>query len=306
MTSYYYPPGQEPPPPTEGNQLPGGPVAGRRRRQSGGGQRSQYGYQNFSNFAQNVQAQPNQYEQDVLSGKYLDINNNPYVKGYTQALTSDWEKALNKGLSAVSSPFLSGSTLGQTGMHGATRAGYAGESQRGLTNELAKGYFGLYGQERGSQDATNQALSGRTNQLVSSAGSAYGADRQLQGVRVQANSALQQAKMAQALGYDQLAAQMMFQYEQLNQQAVDMERLLAGGYGNLVGQYLGGFGEQTGTQTQQGPKQSSLGGFLQGAAGGALTGAGIGNLFGGGGGQQSFFNNNPAGQYWGNNPWGTG
>jgi hypothetical protein len=289
--SYYLPPGQEPPAGGIPSDTPGGSgvpvnVAGRRRQRPGGRKPGGggYGYQNFTQYAQGIKAQPNQYESDVLGGKYLDVKNNPYVQGYTNALQKDWRESLGQGLSQVSSPFLSGSTLGQTGIHAATRQNFGNEAMEDLNDQLAKSYFGLYTQERGSQDTVNQGISGRTNQLVGAAGSAYGADRQLQGVKVQANSALQQARMAQQLGYDKLAADLMIQYEQLNQQASDMDRLISMGYGNLVGQYMQGFGSQDSTQTQQGPKTSQLGGFLQGAAGGVLGGAGIGQMFGAGGG----------------------
>jgi hypothetical protein len=262
-------------PPPPGGQPPAGPPAGPPGRPGRGGQGP--GYQQYTQYAKNIQADPTQYEQDVIGGKYLNLESNPYVQKYTQGLSRDFQSNLQRGLSEVSSPFLSGATLGQSGIHADVRGRYFSEGMQDLGDTISGAYFDTYNKERDRQTQTSGDLSGRTNQLVSSSASAYGADQQVRQARISADAALKQAKMAQALGYDELASRMMLDYERLNQEAYFAEQQLNLNYAGLAGQTGRAFAGET--SSQQGPALSSGGSIAQGAIGGALGGIGLGNMF---------------------------
>ncbi len=264
-----------------------------------------YGYQGATNFAAQQQDKGTQYEQDVLGGKYLTPDSNPYLQKYVSQLGDKFQQQLGRGLSQVSSPFLSGATMGQSGIHGNARAQYGAEA----TGDFSRGITGLYkdeyGRERGFQQDTSQDISQRTQNLRNVSAQNYGSDMQarsqIQSAKIAANSQLEQARMAQALGYDQLAADAMFKYEQLNQQATAMEQdwIIRSGQGQA--NIMHGFSEQQ----QYGQPMSSSEGFIQGAIGGGLAGVGGMGLFGGGGNSGTQFNNSPAGRYFQNNWWGS-
>lgn len=277
------PPG--PPVAPGGPPPPGMPPGGRPRPGRPGGQQGQsQGYQQFTQYAQGIQANPTGYEADVLGGKYLGVDSNPYVQGYANALSRDFQGNLKRGLSEVSSPFLSGATLGQSGIHADVRGRYFSEGQQDLGDTLAKNYFDTYNQERGRQNEVSGQVSGRTNQLVGASGSAYGADvdakARVQTAKIAASTALKQAQMAQALGYDELAAHSMLEYERLNQEAYFAEQQLNLGYAGLAGSIGRDFSDST--SSTQGPGMSSTEGILQGILGGGLSGIGAGQSFGGG------------------------
>jgi hypothetical protein len=208
----------------------------------------------------------------VLGGKYLDVANNPYVQGYANAVSRDFQENLRQGLSEVSSPFSSGSTLGQSGIHADTRGRYFSEGQEDLGDTLAKTYFGVHEAERGRQQQTSGDISGRTNQLVGSAASAYGADQQVKQARIAADAQLKQAKMAQALGYDELAQRSFFEYERLTQEAYQFEQDMNLRYLGAVGGIGRDFSDTESTQT--GPRPSTAQSVIQGVIGGATAGAG--------------------------------
>jgi cell division septum initiation protein DivIVA len=212
----------------------------------------------------------------VLAGKYLDPGANPYLQKYTAQLGDQFQRQLGRSLSQVSSPFMSGATLGATGIHGAARAQHGAESMNDFQTGINKIYVDEYGRERGMQGQVSQDIGQRTMNMRDQASRNYGSDQQFRGqiqsAKIQAQSALQQAKMAQALGYDQLASDMMIQYEQLNQQATKMEQDWLLNSGQLGAGIIGQFSEQE--QLSQGPQQSVGGSALQGAIGGALGGIG--------------------------------
>ena len=256
------------------------PITRRQRRQENRANRqpvekTPYGYQGATNFASQQRDEGTDYEREVISGKYLTPESNPYLQKYADNLSRQFRGNLARGLSEVSSPFMSGATLGQTGIHGDVRGRYFNEGMQDLSGQLAGLYSGAYESERGRQNEVAGLLSGRTENLRNVSAQNYGTDvagrTAIQTAKIQANSMLEQARMAQQLGYDSLAADLMYKYEQLQQQATAMEQdwlLRSGALGSGI------LRDFSGTE-QRGPQLDTGGSIGQGILGGGLAGYGM-------------------------------
>jgi hypothetical protein len=164
--------------------------------------------------------------------------------------------------------------MGGSGIHAATRGVAGSEALNDFQTGINKIYVDEYGRERGFQQDTSSDIGQRTMNMRDQASRNYASDQQFRGqiqsAKIQAQSALQQAQMAQALGYDQLAADTMLQYEQLQQQATRMEQDWILNSGQAQAGIMGGFADQT----QQGPGLDTAGAIAQGGIGGFFGGAG--------------------------------
>mgnify|MGYP005816783897 CR=1 FL=1 len=209
-----------------GGAIPGGgtlPTPSIPRGGSGGG------WQNFLGGLQGINATPTDYEQQVLDNYWLDLENNPWAQQYAGALTQEHDESLGRNLSMMASPFAgAGGTMGMSGINAATRMNAMDDSRENLSNSLSGFYEGLFQGERGRQQQTSGDISGRTQGLYGAGASAYSADQQraasAYSSKVQAGAMIQAAQMAQALGYDQLAADMMFRAEEFQMEAARMAR----------------------------------------------------------------------------------
>jgi len=130
--------------------------------------------------------------------------------------------------------------------------------------------------ERGLMTQTSGDISNRTSTLMGAGASAYGSEQSrlaaVQSAQIQANATMQAARMAQSLGYDQLAAEMAMQGEQLYLGAEAQRQGAASNYLSGVGNTLGNFG----VQNSKGPNVDPWAAFAQGALGGGMMGAGLG------------------------------
>jgi hypothetical protein len=216
----------------------------------------------FTNQVQNVRAQASPYEEQVQSGQYLDLRNNPWAQGYADAIGQNFQEQMGRQLSQVSSPFAgAGGTMGMSGIHGALRGITEDQGSQNLANELAQMYAGLYSGERGLQQAVSSDLSQRTNQLRGVAGQAYSADQsriaQITSARIGAKAAISQARMHFRMGQDQLA------YDKLR----DAEMFKQREYALMTDRYRLELGAQDlfGSNYDQGPQVSPNAAWAQDA-----------------------------------------
>lgn len=252
--------------PNQGNQPKGGGAPGF----SGN-----YNYADFTNWLGTQEAKPSQYQKDVLGGKYLDLGSNPWLTQYMKGAEGSFQRNLGNTLAQVTSPFANAGTMGMSGIMGDVRGITGANALADFSNSMNRTNLDAYLAERGFQTQTSSDLSGQTNALRGAAASAYGADQGYRSAKANADATLAAARMAQALGYDKLAADMMFQYEQLNMQATMLAMQAASGYmtdtSNIMSQWGTGHNAQPGGGSFYGP--------FSGAAGGAMTGAGIAKYF---------------------------
>ena len=244
------------------------------------------------------------YEKRVTDASYMDVTNDPYLRAQ-----QEYRRGLHDENSAMSrsqalTPFAgSAATMGFTGANLDTQSRMQQANERdwlGMENEM---FMGERNARRGEAMGANQAWSGRESAYDSSAMSAdaqraaaaaaarasmYGADQRLRGVMAGVgaqNNALNWGKQMDMYGISGGMADMMRQNQGLGRMGVMQQ------YGNMTQPWQQGFG----TSYNQGPKQSSMGGFLSGAMSGAMSGLSLGggkvggmgmfkNLFGGGGG----------------------
>jgi len=229
----------------------------------------------------------------VMSDYYLDLENNPYIQQRLDAMQQEGQESFDAQSTAAMSPFLqAGGTMGFTGANMANQAKMVDQFGENMANSRA-GFLGdQYAMERGMQDSANQAWSGRESTYDASG---IAGDATRAAARTAARASMYKTDSDRWLGERSIGAQsaaLRAQQQQAMwgnaQQYADMQRQ-GGGLGRM-----GVFGQgmsQTlpwqqgfGVNTQQGPKQSALGGFIQGAIGGAFGGAGFGKKMGWGGG----------------------
>jgi hypothetical protein len=262
--------------PPDGSGKQGGAPFSDRGRDGGGGGMGGGGGRGGrgGGYFGNIQAKPTAYEEDVLSGYYLDLENNPYVKQYTEALTQDFNEGLGLASSHLQGAFAGGGTMGMSGALASSMGRLADDWGEDLSNQIAESYFGLYQSERQLMNDIDAILSGRTESLIGAEAAKYSADQSLKAAQATANATRYAASLASQLGYDQLAWEMTSFTEELNMKAYELSLYAGSGYLSGVSGALGGFGTSYGT----GPYVSPFSSALQGGAGGAFLGGGLQGL----------------------------
>ena len=229
------------------------------------------------------------YEKKVLSDYYLDLENNPYHQGYLDSMQAENTEALGRAQAETVAPFVgAGGTMGMSGINAATRQGVADDYGENLGNQIAQYNAAIYGQERGLQDAANQAHSQREGNWDASM---IGADVTGYGHWADAQTAMRNQDMLGEYykgslglqGANQKWGQQMDMWgmgEQMRQLGLQGQGLgeygMLSDYGRQMLPYQQGFGKTT----MQGPQVSPFGSALQGAFGGAASGLGMGHTLG--------------------------
>lgn len=160
-------------------------------------------WRGFLNQIKGIEADPTQYESDVLAGKYLDTQNTPEVIRMQEAIGRELNEDRTRALSQAMSPFMADpGTMGMSGANAAMRRGVVDDYSESLANALAAANYNLYGAERQRMNEVDAILSGRTQSLWGNAASAFGAST---AAKAQLQSALMGAA-ASAYGSDNALA----------------------------------------------------------------------------------------------------
>lgn len=219
-------------------------------------------------------APTNQLAMDTISGKYMDPNSNPYLKGAVQASIDPVYKMLTRNiLPSLQDKSISQGAYGGSG-YGVAQGLATSDFDQQALDMASKIYAGNYAQERGYQMQA-PGLFGAANQLA-----------------LQPAQLLDQAG-SQEQSWNQAADDSALQRYNINQAAP------WSGLGEFA-QILNGGGFSSVGQTKPGP--SPMTSFIQGATGGAsilnslfpkalpATGNWLSSLFSGGGGGNPFAN----------------
>ncbi|MFA5936693.1 MAG: hypothetical protein WC822_02330 [Candidatus Paceibacterota bacterium] len=100
-----------------------------------------------------------QYYNDVMGGKYLTPDSNPFMQGTLDAMSREYMKALGLGVDQISSQFaLAGHPMSSGALAGQARQ-YMTDASSQYQDNLSKILMGNYGQERSNQ----QQLFGQGN-----------------------------------------------------------------------------------------------------------------------------------------------
>ena len=163
-----------------------------------------------------LKATPTDYEADVLSGKYLDLENNPYMQDYIDAIKRDAEEELQFASGQLASPFAgAGATMGMTGIHAAQQGRLASEWGEDVQDTIAGVYKETYETERMLQNQIAGIVSGRSQAMIGAQATLDAASKALQAAKAQANAVKYSANLSFKMGQDVLAQQGMFAYAQL-------------------------------------------------------------------------------------------
>jgi hypothetical protein len=245
------------------------------KKQSGG----------FAEQIANFQINPNQWQEDVLNGRFLFDESNPYAQQMRDRLFNEYQQ----GLPNIDARFAQGGRFGSGGLAGAhalalnrfnTGVGnlFGGlwEGERGrMTDVLGQ----LSGENIGGRNVLGGvrqseigAAAQKASAAMAAAASRYGADRSFAAANMSNNRLAQNdafGRLMSLYGVSQNQAQ--FPWQQLSN------------YGNSVLPILSGFGTQQGVNTDPGAGVSPIGMGLTGAASGMMMGMGAGGGKSGGG-----------------------
>lgn len=263
------------------------------------------------------EATPNEYLQPIIEGQNLDVANNPYVQEMIGQLSDQAQVDFERSLPGIQAQFAAAGRYG-SGASAAQQALAQGEMQRALAGQQAATQMQAYQQALEQQmqglgmlsqetmqgrGAWQEDIANRRTTDAQRAAARMGLMGQLAAVRgglqeaqIMANvsrrnaelqHAAQMAQVAASRGNQAAALAYQKQADQMRYSLAMDQQMMAGanqGWGNLAN-YQGAvmpiaqtFGTQT--QTMQGPKPNMFGSIL----GGAMSGMGIGGMFGGGGG----------------------
>jgi hypothetical protein len=123
----------------------------------------QYGMQQFQNSANTP------FIQDTISGKYLDLENNPQYQANLARITKDVNKQLGENSQAVNSQFAGRGLYDSSARRDALQkqANTAGDTMADMTSQLAAN---IWGQERDKQFSAYGAQQGALANLMNAAG----------------------------------------------------------------------------------------------------------------------------------------
>jgi hypothetical protein len=214
---------------------------------------------------------------------WLDVENNPTIQGYLDALQRENQESMDYGMSASYSPFAGGGTMGNSGANLMERLRVGDDYNENLLNQQSGALMDAYGQNL-------QAALGASGQEVDLLNALRGAGANMYGSDAAKQAALGSARIGAAASRyasDKSAStarrgqtlDAALALQGLNRQA-GMDRMSA------AGNWLGGYSPaaaQWGTQKSVSttPAQSGgLSGLLTGGMGGALSGAGFGTKMG--------------------------
>jgi hypothetical protein len=124
----------------------------------------------------NAKINPTDYENQVQSGYFLDLKNNPFFQDYAQGAMGDMNEEFQRASGQAMSPFANMNNF-MSGINAATQGRMVDQHSENVNQAMSGMYNQQFGAERDRQQQIADILSGRQQAQWGVMGQNYGSDQ---------------------------------------------------------------------------------------------------------------------------------